>query len=159
MVQDNIADAMNLPKLSDVEEPEEREKSLPARFEEAISNETVLIDANYVRTNLYDVIEKGSDALEELVEIAKQSQSPRAFEVISTLISTITSSSMELLKNQQVAREIVEVADDEPKVGKIEANNVFFGTTSEVTSNLGHKDVRDLLKPKGEVIDGSASET
>ena len=40
-------------------------------------------DFQYARENLYDIIEKGRDAMEELLEIAKSEESPRAFEAVS----------------------------------------------------------------------------
>ena len=50
------------------------------------SNENIDNDFQYARENLYDIIEKGRDAMEELLEIAKSEESPRAFEVFGQLI-------------------------------------------------------------------------
>ncbi len=46
-------------------------------------------DFKYARENLYNIIEKGSDALNTLVDVAAQSQHPRAFEVVSQLVKNI----------------------------------------------------------------------
>ena len=43
-------------------------------------------DFQYARENLYNLIERGQDGLEELIEIAKQSEHPRAFEVVGQMI-------------------------------------------------------------------------
>ena len=52
------------------------------------TDETVDTDFKYARENLYNIIEKGSDALNTLVDVANQSQHPRAFEVVSQLVKT-----------------------------------------------------------------------
>ena len=62
-------------------------------------------DYAYTRANLYNIIERGTEALEEVLEVAKQSQQPRAFEVVSTLVKTISDANKDLLelKNKQKA--------------------------------------------------------
>ena len=62
-------------------------------------------DYKYARENLYNAIERGSDALEELVELAKQSQSPRAFEIVGQMIKTLTDSNKDLLEIQKKVKE------------------------------------------------------
>ena len=47
-------------------------------------------DFQYARENLYNLIERGQDGLEELIEIAKQSEHPRAFEVVGQMIDKLT---------------------------------------------------------------------
>jgi len=55
-------------------------------------------DFDYVRNNLYSTIEQGTLALEEIVNVAQQSQHPRAYEVVSTLINSLTNANKDLLK-------------------------------------------------------------
>lgn len=69
-------------------------QSLSINVEAEANTET---DFNYARSNLYDVIEKGSHALEELIGVAKATQHPRAFEVVSTLIGTLVGANKELM--------------------------------------------------------------
>ena len=54
-------------------------------------------DFQYARENLYNLIERGQDGLEELLEIAKQSEHPRAFEVVGQMIDKLTTTNKELL--------------------------------------------------------------
>ena len=54
-------------------------------------------DFQYARENLYNLIERGQDGLEELIEIAKQSEHPRAFEVVGQMIDKLTTTYKELL--------------------------------------------------------------
>ncbi len=164
MANDIIAEAMGIPPLPATQIDD---KKLPVAVE-APSKEEVIKDFNYVRDNMYKVSEMGIEALEEMIEIAKQSQNARAFEVVAILMGQISSVNKDMLDHQQKVREIIEVNEEsKSSVGKIEANNVIFtGTTAELTSQLGHTDVRDLLrkKPKepidveGEVVDGETVE-
>ena len=55
------------------------------------------IDFQYVRENLYNLIERGQDGLEEMLEIAKSSEHPRAMEVFGQLIGKLTETNKELL--------------------------------------------------------------
>ena len=54
-------------------------------------------DFQYARENLYNLIERGQDGLDELLEIAKASQHPRAFEVVGQLVDKLTTTNKELL--------------------------------------------------------------
>ena len=54
-------------------------------------------DIAYVRSMMYDTIKTSHDALEEMLEIAKQSQHPRAFEVVAALLNTMREANKDLL--------------------------------------------------------------
>jgi len=58
-------------------------------------------DFQYARENLYDIIEKGRDAMEELLEIAKSEESPRAFEVFGQLLKNMTDTQQTLMELHQ----------------------------------------------------------
>jgi hypothetical protein len=66
-------------------------------------------DYEYARRNLYDIIEKGSAALEDIVDVAKQSESPRAYEVLTNLLKTLAETNKDLLelakKNKELKRD------------------------------------------------------
>lgn len=86
-------------------------------------------DFEYVRTNYYDLIERGSDALDELIEIAKASQNPRAFEVVATLIKTIGDQNRDLV-DMKVKKDKMDKEGGKTS-GNIQ-NNVFVGSTAEL---------------------------
>jgi hypothetical protein len=91
-------------------------------------------DFEYVRSNLYNVIEKGTDALEELIHFAKASQSPRAFEVISKLMDSISNSNEKIIDNYQKLKNINQTKDKENKNNQQSAgtiNNILFNGTTE----------------------------
>ena len=85
-------------------------------------------DFDYVRNNLYSTIEQGSLALEEIVNVAQQSQHPRAYEVVSTLINSLANANKDLLNISKLKKELVKKEEETTQV-----NNTlnFVGSTSE----------------------------
>ena len=63
-------------------------------------------DYEYARRNLYDIIEKGSAALEDIVDVAKQSESPRAYEVLTNLLKTLAETNKDLLELAKKDKEL-----------------------------------------------------
>lgn len=94
MSDDKIASALGLKPLAEVLDKEEPSTEVivpePAEIVPAIveDNETVK-DIEQARGNIKNIIEQGDDALREMITLAKQSESPRAFEVASNLMKTL----------------------------------------------------------------------
>ena len=112
-------------------EPRDSSKSL-SRFEEAEN------DYDYARENMYNVIEKGTAALEELLGVATQSQHPRAYEVLATTMKTLVDANKELV---QLSKKKVdeEKSNDGPQIGSggnVTNNNLFVGTTHDLLKVL-----------------------
>jgi predicted house-cleaning noncanonical NTP pyrophosphatase (MazG superfamily) len=102
---------------------------------EVISNDDdIKTDYNYARENYYNLMEKGYDALDELLEIAKSSEHARHFEVASQLIKNLGDTNEKLLKLQETKKALVR---EQPKVGPNNvSNNLFVGSTSELLKML-----------------------
>ena len=64
------------------------------------------IDYNYARENYYNLIERNQDAIEEMLEIAKQSEHPRAFEVVGQLIKSCLDANKELMGLHKTKKEL-----------------------------------------------------
>ena len=90
-------------------------------------------DFQYARENLYDIIEKGRDAMEELLEIAKAEESPRAFEVFGQLLKSMTDS-QETLMDLHQKKQKLENAGDRQEVTKAQnvTNALFVGSTADL---------------------------
>jgi len=90
-------------------------------------------DFQYARENLYDIIEKGRDAMEELLEIAKAEESPRAFEVFGQLLKSM-SDSQETLMDLHQKKQKLENAGDRQEVTKAQnvTNALFVGSTADL---------------------------
>jgi hypothetical protein len=90
-------------------------------------------DFEYARSNLYSVIDKATESLDKLAQIADASQHPRAFEVMSTLIKTIVDANKDLLALQKSIRELKDA--DVPNNEGVRTINqsIFVGSTAELS--------------------------
>lgn len=112
-------------------------------------------DEDYVlvRGTLRNLIQKGNDALDEIVTIAKQNESARGFEVVSTLIKTIGETSKDLYSLQKQKKDLKEPdPDSDPRKKNPDSINVeqavFVGSAAELLSAIKKK------KEDEKIIDG-----
>jgi len=89
-------------------------------------------DFETARANIYKVIEGGVDALDQLGQIADQSQNPRAYEVYSTLMKTIVDANKDLLDIQKKIRDLSGADTPMNAAAKTINNNLFVGSTAEL---------------------------
>jgi len=92
-------------------------------------------DADYSRANYYNLIEKGNEALDGILEVAKESQHPRAYEVAANMIknlSDVTEKLMILQKQQQELKPKDPAAPTNITVDKA----VFVGSTADLLKKL-----------------------
>lgn len=91
-------------------------------------------DCDRSRNNLYGLLQSGQDALEAALEIAKQSEHPRAFEVVGNLIKQLADINHQLLdvhiKKQKM------VTKEPEKATTVTNNSIFVGSTSELNKFL-----------------------
>lgn len=103
---------------------------------ESVTDEELNSDLTYVRSMMYDTIKNTSDAVEEMLEIAKQSQHPRAFEVVATLLNTQREASKDLLDLHKKKKEL----KHEDKAGPDTVNNnLFVGSTADLLAMIKGK--------------------
>ena len=93
------------------------------------------IDYNYARENYYNLIERNQDAVEEMLEIAKQSEHPRAFEVVGQLIKSGLDANKELMALHKTKKELSVEKGTQTLVN----NAVFVGSTAELQKLLKAK--------------------
>ena len=94
------------------------------------------IDYNYARENYYNLIERNQDAIEEMLEIAKQSEHPRAFEVVGQLIKSGLDANKELMSLHKTKKELsIEKGGHTTTVN----NAVFVGSTADLQKLLKGK--------------------
>ena len=92
-------------------------------------------DYDFSRDQYHTLIDKGNEALEELLAVAKESESARAYEVTAQLVRTLADTTKELLELQKTKKEI----EKEVKDPKTVNNSLFIGST---------KELQDLLQGK-----------
>jgi Terminase DNA packaging enzyme len=91
-------------------------------------------DYEYTRANLYSLIEKGQEAINGIMELASESDSPRAYEVAGQLIKSVGDVTDKLIDLQ---KKLKEVEEDNKKTTNVTTNNaVFVGSTSELSKLL-----------------------
>ena len=98
-------------------------------------NEDLSSDYNYSREQYHKLIDKGNDALEELLAVAKESESARAYEVTAMLIRNLSDTTKELLQLQKTKKEIEKETKDPNTVN----NSLFIGSTKELQDLLLEK--------------------
>lgn len=131
VVKKMSTDASHLSNKLSSNLPKEPPKPM-TREEEAES------DYEYARKNMYDVIEKGTHALEELLSVATSSQHPRAFEVLSTTMKTLVDANKELVQLSKKKADEERNSDDlqAGSGGNVTNNNLFVGTTHDLLKVL-----------------------
>ena len=111
---------------------EEVKKTLPAVPEDKDPD----IDFETGRKNLYNLLDKGNEAIDGILELAKEGEHPRAYEVAGQLIKTVSEVSQNLLDLQDKLKKVKEVPNTAPKNV---TNALFVGSTTELQKMLKEK--------------------
>lgn len=97
-------------------------------------------DYETVRSNLYDIIEKGSKAIDGILHVASEGDSPRAYEVVSQLIKSVADANKDLL---QLHKQLKEIKQESPastqSAQNITNQSIFVGSTTELQKLLKGK--------------------
>ena len=97
-------------------------------------SEDIKRDYEYTRGNLYSIIEKGQEAIDGILELAQESEMPRAYEVAGQLIKNVADATDKLLTLQQKLKDVQEEKDTK---GPTTVNNALFvGSTAELQKLL-----------------------
>ena len=126
----------HLDEVLGIVEPPQRDVAKTEKVKPLVNGQDDETDFQYARENLYNLIERGQDGLEELLEIAKQSQHPRAFEVVGQMIDKLANTNKELLNLHKTKKDI----QAEKTSGPTNVTNALFvGSTSELQKLLKGK--------------------
>ena len=93
-------------------------------------------DYNYQRQNFYKLVDQGSNAIEGILELAKEGEHPRAYEVAGNLIKQVAEVTEKLGDLQEKMRKLKEVPNNAPKNV---TNALFVGSTKELQNMLKDK--------------------
>lgn len=97
------------------------------------ANEDVKKDYEYTRGNLYSLIEKGQEAINGILELAQESEMPRAYEVAGQLIKNVADATDKLMDLQ---KKLKDIEQDSPKGPTTVNNALFVGSTAELAKLL-----------------------
>jgi len=108
-------------------------------------------DYSVVRGNLQDIIKKGNEAIEGILEVASEGESPRAYEVVAQLIKNVSDANKDLIELHKKMKDITK--EETARSIKTTNNAIFVGST---------KELQDLVKNKtkelgGDIIDVEVS--
>jgi len=140
MIKDDISNSLGLEPLQNLNEGE-GELVVPKKTELAELkpvDDKADRDYDYARTNFYNIIETGTEALEQMLDVAKASEHPRAYEVVSTIMKTLVDANKDLVSMSAKKQESEE--DKNPSEKAMTNNNLFVGSTAELQQLL--KDMR-----------------
>ena len=97
-------------------------------------HENMETDYRYARENLYDLVERGQDAIDGILQLSKETEHPRAYEVAGQLIKSVADTTDKLADLQKKVKDLNE---DTPKTTNNVTNNALFvGSTSELSKML-----------------------
>lgn len=101
---------------------------------EGINPDDIIKDYEYTRGNLYSIIEKGQEAINGILELAQESDMPRAYEVAGQLIKSVADATDKLMDLQKKLKKIEE--DSPQRTTTNVTNALFVGSTSELSKLL-----------------------
>jgi hypothetical protein len=110
------------------------EKEIPIVKVESSSDGDIRKDYEYTRANLYSLIEKGQEAINGIMELAAESDQPRAYEVAGQLIKSVGDVTDKLIDLQKKLKDVEE--DVVKTTNNVTNNAVFVGSTSELSKLL-----------------------
>lgn len=105
--------------------------TMPAVIAANADEDDTVQDIELARSNIKNIIEQGDDALKEMINLAKQSESPRAYEVASTLMKTLLDANkdfVEMSTKKKYAKEEILHPKDEAATTNVTNNNLILST-------------------------------
>ena len=145
---DDIIEQYEQPDYPEIIPAKDSDRIMSVRRERGLTPRTAKIsdshkgdldtDYGYARDNLYNLIERGNEAIEGILELAKEMEHPRAYEVASGLIKNVSDTTMELLKMQKELKNM-----REGEAPKTNVNNLYVGSTKDLQNILKGKTISD----------------
>ena len=127
-----LDDAFNISETEVVET--EKVGITPEQKPDRITKDDITRDYEYTRGNLYSIIEKGQEAIDGILELAQESDMPRAYEVAGQLIKSVSDATDKLMDLQ---KKLKDVNEEQQSKGPNTVNNALFvGSTAELAKLL-----------------------
>ena len=144
-LEDNVNEILGIEKKEEKNSMTEFEQ--PAPVPRKIDESKDDIDNDYVssRDNYYNLIDKGNQAIEGILDIAKEGQHPRAYEVAGQLIGQVAQTVDKLQDLQKKLKDLKEVPN---KTSANIKNALFVGSTKELQQMLNRKKEDEIIEGK-----------
>tara|TARA_Y100000004_G_scaffold89658_1_gene100595 strand:+ start:797 stop:1120 length:324 start_codon:yes stop_codon:yes gene_type:complete len=101
-------------------------------------SENVKSDFEYSRDTYYELLEKGKESMELMIEVARESEHPRAFEVLSNMMKNMADINDKLMDLNKKNKEL-----NKEDIKQVTNNNVFLGSTADLQKLL--QDDKDII--------------
>ena len=122
-----LDNAFNITPEVEVDSIEVKE---PVGIQKPPTKDDITRDYEYTRGNLYSIIEKGQEAIDGILELAQESEMPRAYEVAGQLIKSVSDATDKLMDLQ---KKLKDVNEEQQTKGPNTVNNALFvGSTAEL---------------------------
>jgi hypothetical protein len=110
------------------------------------SDDMIPGDADYARSNLIEIIEKGSESVDQAMELARESQHPRAFEILAQLLKVQADNVEKLLQIHQAQKDLNRQDTHDAPVHNTTniANAIFCGTSNDLVRMMRQNHVTPL---------------
>lgn len=95
-------------------------------------SENIENDYKYTRENLYNLVERGQDAIDGILDVCKETENPRAYEVAGQLIKTVGETAEKLMDVQKKLKDLEKENDSV----RTQHNHLYVGSTSELQKFL-----------------------
>ena len=138
-VNERISEALNIEhEIIDAEIVEEPKTEIMPAPQKSMKDFHLERDYDYVRGNLKDIVEKGTIAIDGILSVASEGDSPRAYEVVSQLIKSVSEANKDLISLHKSIKEIKkEDSSVHGNTKNVTNNSIFVGST---------KALQDLVK-------------
>ena len=140
-MKNNLDDAFNItPTEVEVDQTEVKEP-VGIQKPDRLTKGDIEKDYEYTRGNLYSIIEKGQEAINGILELAQESEMPRAYEVAGQLIKSVSDATDKLMDLQ---KKLKDVEEETQQKGPSTVNNALFvGSTAELAKMLKSVNIED----------------
>jgi hypothetical protein len=139
-IEDKVNEILGVPAVT-----EKKEFQAPVTRKEDGNKEDIDVDYDYSRDSYYNLIEKGQEAIEGILDIAKEGQHPRAYEVAGQLIGQVGQTVDKLQDLQKKLKDLKEL----PKSASTQIKNALFvGSTTELQKMLNRKNEDESIESK-----------
>ena len=109
---------------------EEKAEVIPREKPDRLTKDDITKDYEYTRGNLYSIIEKGQEAIDGILELAQESEMPRAYEVAGQLIKSVSDATDKLMDLQKKLKDVNE--EDTKGPTNVTNNALFVGSTADL---------------------------
>ena len=133
-MKNHLDDAFNITPTEVEVDPTDVKEPVGIQKPDRLTKDDIEKDYEYTRGNLYSIIEKGQEAINGILELAQDSEMPRAYEVAGQMIKSVSDATDKLMDLQ---KKVKDVNEDAPQKGPNTVNNALFvGSTAELAKLL-----------------------